>query len=164
MAVLADAVAAAMKDWAIENGATHYTHWFQPLTGLTAEKHDATFGQPRSDPEGHGWGHARPLCAQLAGHDLVRERRERTVFGARGEADDLEVARVHAEDRGNQFGDAIYEVCEVLGGRLIDEARHLKRLERSLRELAMQAPMKGRRSGMRLNVQAYEAQSTRAMR
>ncbi len=38
---VADVVAAAMKDWAIENGATHYTHWFQPLTGLTAEKHDA---------------------------------------------------------------------------------------------------------------------------
>ncbi|MFN7021289.1 MAG: glutamine synthetase III [Phycisphaerales bacterium] len=38
---IADIVAAAMKDWAIENGATHYTHWFQPLTGLTAEKHDA---------------------------------------------------------------------------------------------------------------------------
>ncbi len=38
---LADIVAAAMKDWAIERGATHYTHWFQPLTGLTAEKHDS---------------------------------------------------------------------------------------------------------------------------
>jgi glutamine synthetase len=38
---LADVVAAAMKDWAIEKGATHYTHWFQPLTGQTAEKHDA---------------------------------------------------------------------------------------------------------------------------
>ncbi|MCC6676542.1 MAG: glutamine synthetase III [Phycisphaerales bacterium] len=38
---LADVVASAMKDWAVENGATHYTHWFQPLTGLTAEKHDA---------------------------------------------------------------------------------------------------------------------------
>lgn len=37
----ADVVATAMKDWAIENGATHYTHWFQPLTGITAEKHDA---------------------------------------------------------------------------------------------------------------------------
>src|SRR5918998_5843015 len=36
---LADAVAQAMKDWALERGATHYTHWFQPLTGLTAEKH-----------------------------------------------------------------------------------------------------------------------------
>ncbi len=39
--VIADTVAAAMKEWAIERGATHYTHWFQPLTGLTAEKHDS---------------------------------------------------------------------------------------------------------------------------
>ena len=38
---IADVVANAMKDWAIENGATHYTHWFHPMTGLTAEKHDA---------------------------------------------------------------------------------------------------------------------------
>ena len=41
----ADAVAAGMKAWATERGATHYTHWFQPLTGGTAEKHDA-FIQP----------------------------------------------------------------------------------------------------------------------
>lgn len=45
---VADVVAAAMKDWAIENGATHYTHWFQPLTGLTAEKHDS-FVTPDGD-------------------------------------------------------------------------------------------------------------------
>ena len=38
---VANAVAAAMKDWAVENGATHFTHWFQPLTGITAEKHDS---------------------------------------------------------------------------------------------------------------------------
>ncbi|MCQ2423474.1 MAG: glutamine synthetase III [Clostridia bacterium] len=38
---IADAMAAAMKDWAIEKGATHYTHWFQPMTGITAEKHDS---------------------------------------------------------------------------------------------------------------------------
>src|SRR4028119_685050 len=38
---LADAVAAAMKDWAMEKGATHFSHWFQPLTGSTAEKHDS---------------------------------------------------------------------------------------------------------------------------
>src|SRR6202007_2437987 len=42
-------VAATMKDWAIENGATHFTHWFQPLTGLTAEKHDSLMA-----PDGHG--------------------------------------------------------------------------------------------------------------
>ena len=37
----ADEIAQAMKEWAVENGATHYTHWFQPLNGTTAEKHDA---------------------------------------------------------------------------------------------------------------------------
>ena len=42
----ADVVAKAMKDWAVENGATHYTHWFQPLTGITAEKHDAFITNP----------------------------------------------------------------------------------------------------------------------
>ena len=40
---IADQVASAMKDWALTKGATHYTHWFQPLTGATAEKHDAFF-------------------------------------------------------------------------------------------------------------------------
>ncbi|MBO7369103.1 MAG: glutamine synthetase III, partial [Clostridia bacterium] len=38
---VANAVASAMKDWAVANGATHFTHWFQPLTGITAEKHDS---------------------------------------------------------------------------------------------------------------------------
>ena len=38
---VANVVAAAMKDWAIEKGATHFTHWFQPMTGVTAEKHDS---------------------------------------------------------------------------------------------------------------------------
>ena len=38
---IADQIAAAMKDWATELGATHYTHWFQPMTGVTAEKHDS---------------------------------------------------------------------------------------------------------------------------
>src|SRR4026207_513758 len=38
---VADAGASAMKEWAVEHGATHYTHWFQPLTGITAEKHDS---------------------------------------------------------------------------------------------------------------------------
>ena len=42
----ADIVANAMKDWAVEKGATHYTHWFQPLTGITAEKHDAFMTRP----------------------------------------------------------------------------------------------------------------------
>ena len=45
---VANAVAAAMKDWAVENGATHFTHWFQPMTGITAEKHDS-FISPAPD-------------------------------------------------------------------------------------------------------------------
>ena len=43
----ADIVATAMKDWAVEKGATHYTHWFQPLTGVTAEKHDSFLTAPQ---------------------------------------------------------------------------------------------------------------------
>lgn len=50
-------------------------------------------------------------------------------------------AHVHAEDRGFQFGDAVYEVCEVRGGRLVDETRHLDRLWRSLGELRIAPPM-----------------------
>lgn len=50
-------------------------------------------------------------------------------------------AAVHVEDRGFQFGDAVYEVIEVLGGRLVDEARHMERLRRSLAELRLREPM-----------------------
>jgi D-alanine transaminase len=53
-------------------------------------------------------------------------------------------ARVHAEDRGFQFGDAVYEVCEVRGGRLVDETRHMQRLTRSLGELGIRQPMSAR--------------------
>ena len=52
---IADVVAHAMKDWAIERGATHYTHWFQPLTGVTAEKHDSFISAPGCGRKGdHG--------------------------------------------------------------------------------------------------------------
>ncbi|MBX9588391.1 MAG: D-amino-acid transaminase [Hyphomonadaceae bacterium] len=52
-------------------------------------------------------------------------------------------AAVHAEDRGFQFADAVYEVCEVKGGRLVDETRHMQRLQRSLAELRIPQPMTG---------------------
>ncbi len=45
----ADVVAHEMKEWAIEKGATHYTHWFQPLTGVTAEKHDSFITAPMAN-------------------------------------------------------------------------------------------------------------------
>src|SRR3712207_9260987 len=59
---LADAIAAAMKDWAMEKGATHYTHWFQPLTGSTAEKHDS-FYMPTDDGT---------AIAEFSGKELVQ--------------------------------------------------------------------------------------------
>src|SRR6266567_6300903 len=59
---IADSVATAMKDWAMEKGATHFTHQFQPMTGLTAEKHDS-FLTPISD------GNA---IAEFSGKELVR--------------------------------------------------------------------------------------------
>ena len=66
---IADVVAHAMKDWAIERGATHYTHWFQPLTGVTAEKHDSfksffeTWSACRHD---HKFLHIYGICCMSA--------------------------------------------------------------------------------------------------
>lgn len=57
-------------------------------------------------------------------------------------------AGVHVEDRGFQFADAIYEVCEVRDGRLVDETRHMERLERSLGELRIEMPMSRRALGL----------------
>lgn len=57
-------------------------------------------------------------------------------------------AKVHVEDRGYQFGDGVYEVCEVRGGRLVDERRHLERLQRSLAELRIRSPMPVRALGV----------------
>ena len=59
---VANSVAAAMKEWAIEHGATHFTHWFQPMTGLTAEKHDS-FISPESDGS---------VIMEFSGKELVR--------------------------------------------------------------------------------------------
>ena len=57
-------------------------------------------------------------------------------------------AKVHVEDRGYQFGDGVYEVCEVRHGQLIDERRHLERLKRSLGELRIDMPMSPRALGV----------------
>jgi D-alanine transaminase len=60
----------------------------------------------------------------------------------------MRIAMVHVEDRGYQFGDGVYEVCEVRGGRLIDERRHLARLKRSLDELRIRQPMSPKALGV----------------
>jgi glutamine synthetase len=71
---IADAVAAAMKDWAVERGATHFTHLFQPMTGLTAEKHDS-FMQPTSE--------GRALI-EFSGKELVRGEPDASSFPSGG--------------------------------------------------------------------------------
>jgi glutamine synthetase len=71
---LADAVAVAMKDWAMEKGATHYTHWFQPLTGSTAEKHDSFYG-----PAGDG-----TAIAEFSGKELIQGEPDASSFPTGG--------------------------------------------------------------------------------
>ena len=70
----ADAVASALKDWAVEHGASHFTHWFQPMTGITAEKHDSFYG-PTAD--------GRAL-AEFSGKELVRGEPDASSFPSGG--------------------------------------------------------------------------------
>ena len=67
---VADAVASAMKEWAVEHGATHYTHWFQPLTGITAEKHDS-FLSPTGDGK---------AVAEFSGKELIKGEPDASSF------------------------------------------------------------------------------------
>ena len=71
---VADAVASAMKEWAVEHGATHYTHWFQPLTGITAEKHDS-FLSPTTDGK---------AVLEFSGKELVRGEPDASSFPSGG--------------------------------------------------------------------------------
>ncbi|MBA3808755.1 MAG: glutamine synthetase III [Solirubrobacterales bacterium] len=71
---LADQVAQAMKEWAMEKGATHYTHWFQPLTGSTAEKHDSFYG-----PAGDG-----TALAEFSGKELIQGEPDASSFPTGG--------------------------------------------------------------------------------
>ena len=67
---IANAVANAMKDWAVEKGATHYTHWFQPMTGVTAEKHDSFIS-----PDGHG-----KVLMEFSGKELIKGEPDASSF------------------------------------------------------------------------------------
>ena len=71
---VANEIAEAMKDWAIEKGATHYTHWFQPMTGITAEKHDS-FIEPTDDGK---------VIMQFSGKALVRGEPDASSFPSGG--------------------------------------------------------------------------------
>jgi glutamine synthetase len=71
---VADTIASALKDWAVEHGATHYTHWFQPMTGITAEKHDS-FLSPTGD------GRA---VAEFGGKELIKGEPDASSFPSGG--------------------------------------------------------------------------------
>lgn len=72
---MADVVAHEMKEWAIEKGATHYSHWFQPLTGATAEKHDAFISAPKSNGK---------VLMEFSGKELVKGEPDASSFPSGG--------------------------------------------------------------------------------
>lgn len=72
---IADSVAQAMKEWAIERGATHYTHWFQPLTGVTAEKHDSFISAPDSTGK---------IMLEFSGKELIKGESDASSFPSGG--------------------------------------------------------------------------------
>jgi len=72
---IADVVANAMKEWAIEKGATHYSHWFQPLTGATAEKHDAFISTPKEDGK---------VLLEFSGKALIKGESDASSFPSGG--------------------------------------------------------------------------------
>ena len=71
---VANVVANAMKDWAVEKGATHFTHWFQPMTGITAEKHDS-FISPSGDSE---------VIMEFSGKELIKGEPDASSFPSGG--------------------------------------------------------------------------------
>ena len=73
--VVADVVANAMKDWAMEKGATHYTHWFQPLTGVTAEKHDSFISAPNASGK---------VLMEFSGKELIKGEPDASSFPSGG--------------------------------------------------------------------------------
>ena len=89
----ADVVAHEMKEWALEKGATHYTHWFQPLTGVTAEKHDAFITAPMENGK---------VLMSFSGKELIKGEPDassfpsgglRATFEARGYTDRMQQAQ-----------------------------------------------------------------------
>ena len=73
--LVADEIAEAMKEWAIGKGATHYTHWFQPLTGVTAEKHDSFLTAPRQDGS---------VLLEFSGKELIKGEPDASSFPSGG--------------------------------------------------------------------------------
>ncbi|MCC8193814.1 MAG: glutamine synthetase III [Deltaproteobacteria bacterium] len=132
----ADVVASAMKDWAIEKGATHYTHWFQPMTGLTAEKHDAFL-----TPVGRG-----DVINEFSGKTLIKGEPDassfpsggiRSTFEARGYTawDPTSPAFILANERGKTL--YIPTMFFSYTGESLDRKTPLMRSIKSISEQAL---------------------------
>ena len=105
----ADIVAHAMKEWALEKGATHFAHWFQPMTGITAEKHDAF-----ADPSGIG-----EVVERFSGKQLVQGEPDASSFPSGG-------IRATFEARG-------YTAWDMSSPAFIQQKRHFDNVVHSYR-------------------------------
>ena len=129
---VANVVAEAMKDWAVEHGATHYTHWFQPMTGITAEKHDS-FVSPVNDGK---------VIMSFSGKELIKGEPDASSFPSGG-------LRATFEARGYTAWDptsyafikdgslCIPSVFCSYGGEALDKKTPLLRSTEALNEQAM---------------------------
>ena len=129
---IADIVANAMKDWAIENGATHFTHWYQPMTGITAEKHDS-FISPKSNGT---------AIMEFSGKELIKGEPDASSFPSGG-------LRATFEARGYTAWDptsyafikddtlCIPSVFCSYGGQALDKKTPLLRSMEAIRKQAM---------------------------
>ena len=128
---VANAVASAMKDWAVEKGATHYTHWFQPLNGITAEKHDS-FISPTSDGR---------VIMQFSGKELIKGEPDASSFPSGGQRATFEARGYTAWDPTSYAfvkGDSLYiptAYCSY-SGEVLDKKTPLLR---SMEDLNVQA-------------------------
>ena len=128
---VANAVANAMKDWAVEKGATHYTHWFQPLNGITAEKHDS-FISPTSDGR---------VIMQFSGKELIKGEPDASSFPSGGLRATFEARGYTAWDPTSYAfvkGDSLYiptAFCSY-SGEVLDKKTPLLR---SMEDLSRQA-------------------------
>ena len=128
---VANAVATAMKDWAVEQGATHYSHWFQPLNGITAEKHDS-FISPTSDGR---------VIMQFSGKELIKGEPDASSFPSGGLRATFEARGYTAWDPTSYAfvkGDSLYiptAFCSY-SGEVLDKKTPLLR---SMEDLSRQA-------------------------
>ena len=128
----ANVVAKEMKDWAVENGATHYTHWFQPLTGITAEKHDAFVAHP--DEEGR-------MLTEFSGKELIKGEPDASSFPSGGLRATFELNRDGVMD--------IWNMAHVEGGdkyyirKEYTEISELKNSTEKPQIIIQQAPQAG---------------------